>query len=124
VFPVVIIIILDRLYFMLSYRLAPIDAASVHHGSRVLADKPQAIQPGHTLHQEWAQKPHGQTLSGLLVYGHLPCSEPRHQVSQDWTCPWNLVCGLLLASLGRACSRLRCGSYAGPTSQGAAVNIF
>jgi hypothetical protein len=45
--PGMAIIMLDRLYFMLSCRVTLIDVAPVQHGRRA-AMRPQVIQPGHT----------------------------------------------------------------------------
>jgi hypothetical protein len=39
-----------------------------------------------------------QTLSGLLVWRHLPCGLPRPHSGRDWTCSWNLTRGASLAS--------------------------
>jgi hypothetical protein len=92
------IIMLGGLYFLLSCRLASNDAAFVQHERHAGNGATNALTESHP-------------SSGVDFW----CEDTCHAMNLNPRSE-DLVCGLSLASINRACSRLRYGSCPGPGS--------
>jgi hypothetical protein len=105
------IVTLGRLYFVLSYRLAPPDALSVLYERRTGSGATGVMTESHLSSGVGSEV----LWARLLV--SFQCEDTCHVVRSDtisnwtWTYRWNKVCGTPTSSLGGASSWLEHGSW-------------
>jgi hypothetical protein len=98
------IIMLCRLYFMLSCQLIPTDDASVQHGRHTDRGATNDLTGSHPSSGVGSEATWVRLLVGFWCKDTYHVASPDPMSSRDQTCPWNSVCDLPLTSLGRVCS--------------------